>query len=289
MSVLRKLGAFCLATLASFAILAVGQGLWQPLSIANLRVQPEFPWAALVMAGVLALLLLYLSGRGWPRSTSERRRELLRWNPMPLRTFLLAVLAGVLALGAFGGLWIAVSDLAHLPPGIQPKAPPGTPMTTLIVLLLTSSIAAPLTEEAAFRGYATGILRKAWGSRTAAVLGATVLFAAAHFLQGLDPLKLSLYFAAGLIFAVVAEVTNSLYAAMVVHGLGDVLGFTLLWPHDQQAHPMGFADPMFVPALAALAIFTPAAVFAFSRFASTPKPGGGGRHGAVAGSAALGS
>jgi membrane protease YdiL (CAAX protease family) len=284
---LRMIGAFALAALVSFAIVAIGQGLWQPLSVANLRYFQQFPWAAAVMAGVLALLLLYLSGRGWPRSTSERRRELLRWNPIPLRTFVLAVIAGVLALGAFGGLWIAVSDLAHLPPGIQPK-PVGAPMATLITLLLTSSIAAPLTEEAAFRGYATGILRKAWGSRSAAVLGATALFAAAHFLQGLDPLKLALYFAAGLIFALVAEVTNSLYAAMVVHGLGDILGFTVLWPHDQQAHAMGFADPLFAPALVALAIFTPAAVFAFVRLARPPAPGGGGRHDRFAGSAALG-
>ncbi|HSZ51315.1 MAG TPA: CPBP family intramembrane glutamic endopeptidase, partial [Caulobacteraceae bacterium] len=224
----------------------------------------------------------------WPRSTSERRRELLRWNPIPLRTFGLAVVAGVLALGAFGGLWIAVSDLAHIPPGVQPKAPPGTPVVTLIALLLMSSIAAPLTEEAAFRGYATGILKRAWGSRSAAVLGATALFAAGHFLQGLDPLKLSLYFAAGLIFALVAEVTNSLYAAMVVHGLGDILGFTVLWPHDQQAHAMGFADPLFAPALVALVIFTPAAVFAFRRLARPPAPGGGGRHDTFAGSTALG-
>ncbi|HEX4741398.1 MAG TPA: type II CAAX endopeptidase family protein [Caulobacteraceae bacterium] len=285
MSVVRKLSAFGLAALVSLAIVAVGQGLWQPLSVANLRFHPEIPWAAPAMAGVLALLLLYLSGRGWPRSTSERRRELLRWNSIPLRTFVLAVVAGVLALGAFGGLWIAVSDLAHLPPGIQPK-PVGAPMATLITLLLTSSIAAPLTEEAAFRGYATGILRRAWGSRSAAVLGATALFAAVHFLQGLDPLKLALYFAAGLIFALVAEVTNSLYAAMVVHGLGDILGFTVLWPHDQQAHAMGFADPLFIPALVALAIFTPATVVAFRRLAGPS--GGGGRQNKVAGSAAFG-
>jgi hypothetical protein len=75
---------------------------------------------------------------------------------------------------------------------------------------------------------------------------------------------------------------------MVVHGLGDILGFTVLWPHDQQAHAMGFADPLFVPALAALAIFTPAAIVAFRRLASAPRPIGGGRQGRVARSAALG-
>jgi len=288
MSVVRILGAFGLAFLVSFAIEVVGQGLWGPLALANLRLSPQIPWASPVMIGVLALLLLYLSGRGWPRSNSARRRELLRWNPIPPAKFFLGLVAGVLAVGALGGLWIAVSDLVRLLPGVQPKAT-GVPLASQAVFLLTSSIAAPVTEEAAFRGYATGILKAAWSSRTAAVLGATALFAAAHFLQGIDPVKLGLYFVAGGVFALVAELTNSLYAAMIVHGLADVLGFTLLWPHDQQPHAMGFADPLFLPALVALAILTPAALIAFSRLAGPPGQARGGGEGRVAGSAVIGS
>jgi hypothetical protein len=58
---------------------------------------------------------------------------------------------------------------------------------------------------------------------------------------------------------------------MVVHSLGDVLGFTVLWPHDQVRHGMGFHDPLFGPALAALAIFTPLAVVALRRLAVVAK------------------
>lgn len=270
-SIVRAAGAFGLAGLVSVAITAFGQGLWQPLVVANLRVHPETPWAAPVMAGLLALLLLYLSGRGWPARTRAARAQLLRWNRLPWPTFGLAILAGVLALAAFGGLWIAVADLVRLPAGIQPKMT-GVPLATAVSFLIMGSLAAPLTEEAAFRGYAMGLLERAWGSGLAAIVGSSVLFAAVHFLQGLDPVKLSLYFTAGLIFAGVAYLTNSLYPAMVVHSLGDVLGFTVLWPHDQHAHAMGFADPLFAPALVTLVIFAPLAALAFRRLAAKSAP-----------------
>ena len=145
---------------------------------------------------------------------------------MPWKTFGLAVLAGVMLMEAFGGVWIGVADLVHIPPGVQPSLK-GISLPTGIALLIMSSLAAPLSEEAAFRGYAMGILEKAWGWAPAAIVAAAILFAAVHVVQGLDATKLGLYFGAGLLFATVAWMTNSLYAAMAVHSLGDVLGFTV--------------------------------------------------------------
>jgi membrane protease YdiL (CAAX protease family) len=265
------LKAFGLAALISVAITAYGQGLWGPLVIANIRLSPQIPWAAPTMAVLLSGLLLYLSGRGWPAGTSAARRRLLRWNRVPWPTFFLALGAGVLALGAFGGVWIAASDLVHIPPGITPRMT-GVPLPTAISFLVMGSLAAPLSEEAAFRGYAMGLLEQGWRNAPAAIVGSSLLFAAVHFLQGIDPVKLSLYFAAGVIFATVAYLTNSLYAAMVTHSAGDVLGFLVLWPHDARAHPMGFADPLFVPALVAIAVFAPLALIAFARLAKVGAP-----------------
>lgn len=265
-TLIRDAGAFGLAAAASFVIVAYGQGLWQPLVLANMTFHPEIPWAAPTMALLLAGLLAWLSGRGWPGATRARRRELFRWNRMPWATFFLAVGAGVLGLTAFGGAWIVAADLVHIPPGVQPKVT-GVPLPTVISFLVMGALAAPLSEEAAFRGYAMGMLQKAWGHAGAAIVGSSLLFAAVHFVQGLDAVKLSLYFGAGLLFALVGYLTNSLYAAMVVHSLGDVLGFTVLWPHDQVRHAMGFADPLFAPALAALVIFTPLAILALVKLA----------------------
>jgi len=264
------LKGFALAAAVSVAIVAAGQGLWQPLVLANMRWRPDIPWAAPVMALLLVGLIAYLSGRGWPRGTSAARRRLLCWNPMPPAIFGLAILAGILGLAAFGGLWIAAADLVHIPAGIQPRMS-GVPLPTAISFLVMGALAAPLSEEAAFRGYAMGILEKAFGNGVAAIVGSSVLFAAVHVLQGLDPVKLGLYFGAGLLFALIGYLTNSLYAAMAVHSLGDVLGFTVLWPHDQASHAMGFADPLFAPALLALAISTPLAILAFRRLALVAK------------------
>jgi len=289
-SIARSLGAFILAGAVSASIVAYGQGLWQPLVVANIRFHPEVPWAAPMMAALLAVLLAYLSGRAGPRADAERRRQLFRWNSMPWPTFFLALGAGILGMAAFAGLWVAASDLIHIPAGVQPKME-RIPLLTALSFLIMSALAAPLSEEAAFRGYAMGMLQKAWGQAPGAIIGSSVLFAAVHFTQGLDVVKLSLYFGAGLIFALVAYLTNSLYAAMAVHSLGDVLGFTLLWPHDQTPHAMGFADPLFGPALGALVVFTPLAVMALRKLAQVsrplrapalgplPKAGEGGAHG----------
>jgi membrane protease YdiL (CAAX protease family) len=261
--------AFLVAALIALAVTAYGQGLWGLLVLANLRFHPGFPWAAMLMAVLLALLILYLSGFGWPLSTGGVRRKLLRWNPIPWKTFGWAVLAGALAVAALGGLWIAVSDLIPIPPGITPKLT-GYPLATVVSFLIVGSLAAPLSEEAAFRGYAQGLLERAWGWAPAAIIGSSLLFAAVHVTQGLYVPKLGLYFIAGLIFGTLAWLTNSLYAAMVVHCLADIEGFLLLWPHDAHPHALvtaGGHDPLFAPSLFALAVCGLAALLAFRQLA----------------------
>lgn len=267
--ILRGTLAFLGAAGAGLAITAYGQGLWGFLVLSNLRFHPEWPWAALMMAILLTLLLLWLGGFGWPQKASAARRLLLRWNPIPWPIFRQAMLAGILSLVALGGLWLATSDLIHLPPGVTPRMT-GCPFATVLSFLIMGSLAAPLSEEAAFRGYAQGLLERAWGWAPAAILGSSLLFAAVHVTQGLFLPKLGLYFAAGLIFGTIAWLTNSLYASMLVHGFADLMGFMLLWPHDAHAHKLiteGGHDPLFVPAVVALAIFGPLALFAFHRLA----------------------
>jgi hypothetical protein len=54
--ILRKARAIGLAAITSFAILAVGQGLWGVMAIANVKLTPAVPWAAVLMPLVLAAL-----------------------------------------------------------------------------------------------------------------------------------------------------------------------------------------------------------------------------------------
>jgi membrane protease YdiL (CAAX protease family) len=269
MSPSRGIGAFFGAGVVALLITAYGQGLWGLLVIANLRFHPELPWAAVTMAVLLGFLILYLSGAGWPHGTSARRRALLRWNAIPLPIFGCAILAGVLADVTLGGTWIAASDLIRIPAGVTPKMT-GYPLITVLSFLIMGSIAAPVSEEAAFRGYAQGLLERAWQWAPAAIIGSSILFAAAHVLQGLSFPKLGLYFLAGLIFGSLAWLTNSLYASMVVHGIADIEGFLLLWPHDVHRHALvteAGQDPLFIPALAAIAIAGPLSLLAFRHLA----------------------
>jgi len=269
-AVLRGVATLFVAAIVAILIVAYGQGLWGLLVLSNVKFHPELPWAAPVMAVLLMVLLLYLGGFGPPAGTSAARRRLLRWNAIPANVFAWAVFSGALALVAMCGLWIALSDLVHIPPGITPSMR-GLPLPTIISFLVMATLAAPLSEEAAFRGYAQGMLEKAWGWAPAAIVGSSLLFAAVHFTQGLFLPKLGLYFTAGLIFGTIAYLTNSLYAAMVVHCLADFAGFLLLWPHDAHTHALiteGGHDPLFIPSLAAIVVFTPVAIAAFRHLAT---------------------
>jgi membrane protease YdiL (CAAX protease family) len=265
------MATFGRAGVVAFTITAIGQTLWGLLVFANLRYAIAVPWAPALMVAILAGLMAYLNGAGWPRRTAQARRALLRLNPIAPARFAHAVLAGVMAVVALGGLWLVTSDLIVLPKGVNPDTS-GYPIQTLAPMLLVACIAAPLSEEAAFRGYAQGMLERAWGSAGAAIIGSSVLFAAVHVIQGLSLAKLGLYFTAGMIFGVIAYLTNSLWASMVVHSLADVMGFLLLWPHDAKPHAMMSADPVFWPALTALLISAPLAVAAFYALARTPSP-----------------
>lgn len=265
----RSAGIFVMAAIVALLITAYGQGLWGVLVLANLRFHRELPWAAVLMALLLAILILYLAGYGWPASTSTARRALMRWNPVALPVFGWAVVAGIMADIALGAIWIIVSDVVHIPAGATPKMT-GIPLATVLSFLIVGSLAAPITEEAAFRGYAQGMLERAWQWAPAAIIGSSLLFAAAHIVQGLSVPKLGLYFLAGVIFGTIAYLTNSLYASMVVHCIADIEGFLVLWPHDARPHALvtaGGHDLLFLPAVATVAIVGPLSLLAFLRLA----------------------
>jgi hypothetical protein len=133
--------------------------------------------------------------------------------------------------------------------------PRGVPLWTGVPMLLVSIVAAPLTEELAFRGYALGLLRRHFGVITALVLS-SLMFAAAHLTQGLYPTKLAVYFLFGLGLAVIVWRTASLLPAMVVHSFGDLVFFTAVWPHDAARRLVseGGADAGFFAALALVVV-----------------------------------
>ena len=62
---LTQAGAVLGALAVSFAITAIGQGVWGVMAIVNVRLTPAVPWAAVIMPVILAGLGLFLAGRTW--------------------------------------------------------------------------------------------------------------------------------------------------------------------------------------------------------------------------------
>jgi len=218
------------ATLVAFAITGVGQGLWGGLVIANLRTTPGLPWAPLVMAGLLVLLVAGLGGWIGPRRGVPERRRMMALNTVTPEAFGWALFAGLTGVAGCASLWIVLTRILPTPQNLLPDIG-AYPPATLAAILAMSIIAAPLSEELAFRGFAWGLLRKAFGPVTTLLI-VTLLFTLAHLTQGAYPAKLIVYFLAGLAFGLIAWRCGSLVPAMIVHSAADLTFFTLVWPGD---------------------------------------------------------
>ena len=87
-TMLKRTGAVLAALAVSFAITAIGQGLWGVMAIVNVKLTPALPWAAIVMPLVLAALVA-LPGR--PRLAAARapqaRRALVPLAPVSRRAW----------------------------------------------------------------------------------------------------------------------------------------------------------------------------------------------------------
>jgi hypothetical protein len=102
--------------------------------------------------------------------------------------------------------------------------------------------------------------------------------------QGFAPSKILFYFTVGAVFGTTALLTRSVLPAIPVHIAGDVLFFTLIWPHDA-TRPLVWthgADAIFWLHCAQVAVFGALAFAAFTRLRRAGAPGGGEQGGAVA-------
>jgi membrane protease YdiL (CAAX protease family) len=90
----------------------------------------------------------------------------------------------------------------------------------IVVLALLTAFGAPVVEEIAFRGLLFGALEKRGTAPLWCVVVTGVLFALFH----LEPIRLPLLLAIGLVLGVVRAVTGSTVASIVTHMTINVLG-----------------------------------------------------------------
>lgn len=252
----------------AFLILIFGAGVWSALLTVNLTVSPSWPWAVPVMALVLWLMWSYLGGRFWPRTTARARQLCLRANRVSWPAFAWSVLAGSLAVVALAGFWIVAAQLVKMRGNALPELS-RYPLFTVVVMIGMASVAAPLTEEPAFRGYCQVILEREFSAPVAVVLS-SALFALAHGpTQGFVWVKLVFYFLVGLVFGATAYLTKSILPAIPGHILGLLIFFTLVWPHDAARRLVGEGGggTWFWLHLAQAVVFAALALWAFTRLA----------------------
>lgn len=220
------------SAIAVSLISIVAAGIWNVLIVANLTISPAISWAFPVMALVLWLLWLYLSGRGWPKRTAQVRHDLLRANLVSRQVFVWSLAAGILSIVALAGLWIVLVELTKV--GGNPTIPtnPAYPALTVALLLIMGSLVSPLSEEAAFRGYGQVLLERVFPGAVAIGVS-SVFFALWHGpTQGFLWPKLLFYFLVGVSFGTIAYITRSILPAIPVHIIGDLTFFLFIWPYD---------------------------------------------------------
>lgn len=252
--------------LLALVITLVADGVWAALLLANLQISPAVPWAVVVMALALWLLWRYLGGEGWPRGTATAQRRLLRARPVSAPVFGWAVAAGVLSIVALAGFWIVVHQLVRLPSNPLPDYS-RYPLVTVALALAMASLVGAVVEEASFRGYLQGVLEGAVGGVAAIALVALVMAPVHSLTQGFVWSTLIFYLVVDGMLGALAFLAQSILPGIVVHFLGLLTFFTLVWPRDASRRLLshGGADLWFWIHLGQTILFALLAILAFRR------------------------
>ena len=247
---------------------AVG-GIWTTLLVANLAISPAIPWAVAVMALLLWLMWQYLDGRWWPRSTSGARHRALRAKPVSGQTLAWAVIAGMLSIVALAGLWFVLFQLARIPATRTLVDYSRYPLLSVALLLIMASLVSALPEEASFRGYFQGSLEQRLSGPVAILIVALVMAPEHALTQGFVWPTLVFYLFVDVMLGAMAYLTGSILPGIVVHSIGLLIFFTLVWPGDmiRRLVGVGSADAWFWIHLAQVAVFAALALLAFRRLA----------------------
>jgi membrane protease YdiL (CAAX protease family) len=233
-----------LVTLGAFALVlsTVAGGLWAALLVANLRTTPAFPWSVAVMAAVLWVAWLYVSGaRGDPQKAARRRLR-LRARRISGPAFAWAILAGTLSIVSLTGLWIVLWQMARARGNTLPDFS-RYPLLVVVLVIAMASFTAAAAEEAGFRGYFQSALEARLGGPLAILITALVVLPAHGATQGFALTTMFFYLCVDGMLGTMAYLTQSIVPGVVVHFIGLVVFFSLIWPFDATRRFVGANGP----------------------------------------------
>jgi membrane protease YdiL (CAAX protease family) len=270
---LISLVAFCVVALA--ATLTV-QVVWSGILTTNLKVSPAIPWSVAVMALLLWAIWRYFGGAWWPASTKAARRRYRRAEPVPGRCFVWAIVAGLLALGALIALWLVIGQLVNVPGNASANFVNYSPFTIVLVIAMASLVGA-VAEELGLRGYMLTRLEGHVSGWVAVVIVALVTSPGHGVTQGFAVPTLLWYFLADVMLGSLALLTRSILPGILVHLVGLLAFFSVIWPTDRYRHPASLAQQsqgFWLEMLACIALAA-SSFLAFRRLAlTTSRPHG---------------
>jgi membrane protease YdiL (CAAX protease family) len=268
----RRVPAVVWSGILAFVLTVVAGGVWTVLLISNVATSPAIPWAVVVMALLLWLMWQYLGGSWGPRSTSQARRRYRRAEPVAGQVFAWALVAGVLSIVALVGYWSVLFQLVKVPARVLPNFS-GYPLLTVTLVLVMAALVSSLAEEVGFRGYFQGILEHKVSGPVAIVIAALLIAPAHGLTQGFVWPILLWYFCVDVMFGAMVYFTQSILPGIVVHSLGLLIFFTLVWPYDAQRQLVWKTgvNTGFWLTVAQAIIFSILAILAFSQLARVTK------------------
>ena len=226
--------------LAAAVILVVGQiplGLFLTM---NLKWSPSIPWLLPATAGTLWLFFRYLNGHGWPASTSEKRRHLLRGRALPARIWFWSLIAGAIGMTSAMCLAFITTRITRLSQRSldAPLDFSNLPFPTVLAVLGAIALTAGVVEEVAFRGYLISLIEERHGWIIAFLLSA-LLFFAAHLSHAYASLAFVPFFLAHCaILTLLVYFTRSILPSIVVHAVSDFIVLPIQYGLIGQRLPM---------------------------------------------------
>ena len=265
------------AILVGLCVSAVVLVPWMVMVTANFSLWPQVPWCLPLMTVYLWISWRYLGGWGWPRSTSEARRRLLRADTLSPLLWRWSLVTG-------GFAWASLSAVSQVlrrlytgeitPLWVSQLS--GLPVPTLMAAFVTISLVAGITEEAAWRGYAQTWLRRRY-SPFASTLIVALVFTLAHWMPygRMPPVLFTMLLAVSLVYGWLAHLSGSILPGVVLHVTGDAFGMIFgWWSRRFIGGPLRLpllrdtgVDSHFVGSCAAVVLFGLACLWSFRRLA----------------------
>lgn len=264
----RPFSAPLWSAVLAFLLTVSAGGVWTALLLGNLATSPTIPWAVVVMALLLWLMWQYLGGRWGPLSTAQARRRYRRAVPLSGRVFAWAVGAGMLSIVALIGYWLVLGQLVRIPTHVLLDFA-AYPWLTVVLVLLMASLVSSLAEEVGFRGYFQGVLERRVSGPVAIVIAALLIAPAHGLTQGFVWPVFLWYLFVDAMLGALAYFTQSILPGIVVHCLGLLIFFSVVWPSDQQRQVIWKTGVNlgFWFAVAQAAIFSLLAIVTFAQLA----------------------